>query len=98
MRGGVDGLHADGYGCVDIFEAVVEEEDNFRCGTEAFGGVEVEGGFGFGEIDGVRPGVVVEGIDPLVTGSEAGFDGVGHVGEAAGPQGRARGVASPVWR
>ena len=80
----MDGLHADGEGGFDVFGAVVEEEDVCGRGLEAFGGVEVDGGFGFGEVEGVGPGVVVEGFDPGVAGAEAGLHGVGHVGEDAG--------------
>ena len=38
---------------------------------EAFGGVGVDGGFGLGEVEGVGPGVVVEGVEPVEAGDEA---------------------------
>ena len=84
VSGVVDGLHADGEGGFDVFRAVVDEEDVGRWGAEAFGGVEIDGGFGFEKVEGVGPGVVVEGFDPKVAGAEACLYGVGHVGQDAG--------------
>ena len=91
----MDGLHADGEGGFDVFRAVVEEEDVCGRGLEAFGRVEVDGGFGFGEIDGVRPGVVGEFVDPGVAGAEARLHGAGHVGEDAGGDARLLKTARP---
>ena len=83
--GGVeDGLHADGEGGFDVLGAVVEEEDVCGRGAEAFGRVEIDGGFGFEKVEAVGPGVVIEGLDPKVTGAEACLYGVGHVGQDAG--------------
>ena len=82
--GVLDGLHANGEGCGDVFGAVVDEEDVFGRGGEAFGCVAIDFGFGFGEVEGVGPGVVVEGFYPGVAGAEACFHCVGHVGEDAG--------------
>ena len=84
MVGVLDGLHADGQGGGDVFCTVVDEEDVGGWSAEAFGGVEVDGGLGFGEIEGVGPGVVVEFVEPAaVLCEEARFHGVGHVGEDA---------------
>ena len=57
----LDGLHAGGDGGFDVVLTVVDEEDMGGVGLEAFGGVDVDGGFGLGEIEGVGPGAVVEG-------------------------------------
>jgi len=88
LEGGVGGvldrLHADGESGFDVFEFVIEEEDVCRCGVEAFGGVEVDGGLGFGKVQVVGPGVVGEFVDPAIAGAEAGLHGAGHVGEDAG--------------
>ena len=84
VGGVVDGLHADGEGGFDVFGFVIEEEDVCDWGAEAFGGVEVDGGLGFGEVETVGPCVVIEGFDPLVTRSEAGLHGIGHIGEDSG--------------
>ncbi len=84
MVGVLDGLHAGVEGGGDVFGLVVDEEDVFGRSLEAFGGVLVDLGLGLGAVDGVGPGVVVEGFDPGVTGAETGFHGVGHVGEDAG--------------
>ncbi len=65
-------------------------------GAEAFGGVVVDFGLGLGEVEGVGPGVVVEGFDPGVTGAETGFHGVGHVGEDAGAHAGALEALGPV--
>jgi hypothetical protein len=96
MRRVQDGLHADGESGFDVFSAVVDKEDVFGWGVEAFCGVEVDGGLGFGEVEGVRPGVVVEGFDPVVAGAEAGLHGVGHIGENAGGDAGALQVLGPV--
>ena len=78
VSGVLDGLHAGSDGGGDVLGSVVEEEDVFWGSLEALGGVLVYLGLGFREIDGVRPGVVVEGFDPCVTGAETGFGaGVG---------------------
>ncbi len=91
----LDGLHADGVGGFDVFGAVVEEEDVGGWCVEALGGVEIDGRFGFGETEGVGPGVVVEGFDPGMTGAEAGFHGVGHVGEDASADAGAAKIFGP---
>ena len=83
VSGVLDGLHAGGEGGGDVLGSVVEEEDVFGRSLQALGGVIVDLGLGLGEIDGVGPGVVVEGFDPGVAGAEASFHGVGHVGEDA---------------
>ena len=84
VSGVLDGLHAGGEGSGDVLGSVVEEEDVFGRGLEALGGVVVDLRFGLGEIDGMGPGVVIEGFDPSVAGAKACFHGVGHVGEDAG--------------
>ncbi len=52
LEGGVvgvlDGLHACGEGGFDVVGAVVDEEDLSGRNAEAFGGMVVDGGFGFG--------------------------------------------------
>ena len=96
VSGVLDGLHADGEGGFDVFGSVVDEEDVGGWGAETFGGVEVDGGFGLGEIEGVGPGVVVEGVDPGVAGAEACLHGVGHVGEDAGADAGALEALGPV--
>ena len=95
MRGVLDGLHADGVGGFDVFGFVVEEEDVGRWGAQALGGMEVNGGFGFGEVDGVRPDVVGEFVDPAVAGAKAGFHRARHVGEDAGGDARLLKTARP---
>ncbi len=64
MVGVLDGLHACGEGGGDVFGLVVDEEDVFGWGLQAFGGVLVDRGLGLGEVEGVGPGVVVEGFEP----------------------------------
>jgi hypothetical protein len=53
-------------------------------GVEGLGSVEVDGGLGLGEVEGVRPGVVVEVLDPVVAGKQTDLHGVAHVGEDTG--------------
>ena len=64
--GVLDGLHAYCEGGGNVFGAVIDEEDVCGRGVEALGGVEVDFGFGLGEVEGVGPGVVVEGFYPWV--------------------------------
>jgi hypothetical protein len=80
----LDGLHAYGQGCGDVFGLVVDEEYVFGGSVEAFDGVEVDGGLRFGEVECVGPGVVIEGVEPVEFCEDAGCHGVGHVGEDAG--------------
>ena len=96
MGGVLDGLHAGGEGGFDVFGAVVDEEDVWGWGGEAFGGVAVDGWLGFGEVESVRPGVVVEGFDPGVQGAETDLHGVGHVGEDADADAGALETLRPV--
>jgi hypothetical protein len=100
LEGGVvvvfDGLHAGGECGVDVLGLVVDEEDVFRWGLQALGGVAVDCGFGFGDVEGVGPGVVVEGFDPGVAGAESGLHGAGHVGEDAGADAGALEALDPV--
>jgi hypothetical protein len=88
LEGGVveilDGLHAAGDGGVDVLGLVVDEEDVGSWGLERLGGVTVDGGLGFGEVDGVGPDVVVKGFDPEMTSTEANLHVLWHVGEDAG--------------
>ena len=49
MSGVEDGLHAGGLRGGDVFFAVVDEEDFGGGHVEAFGGVLVDGGVGFGD-------------------------------------------------
>ena len=84
MGGVLEGLHACGESGGDVFGFVVEEEDVFRWGLKAISCVLIDLRFGLGAIDGVRPGVMVEGLDPCVARAESGFHGIGHVGEDAG--------------
>ena len=44
----------------------------------------IDGGFGFGEVERVGPGAMVEGAEPVVFFEEAGGHGVSDVGENAG--------------
>ena len=94
--GVLDGLHAGGDGGGDVFGTVVDEEDVFGWGGEAFGGVAVDFGLGLGEVEGVGPGVVVEGFDPGVASAESGLHGIGHVGEDAGTNTGALEALDPV--
>jgi hypothetical protein len=100
LEGGVvgvlDGLHADGECGGYVFGAVVDEEDVGGRSGEAFGGVEVDSGFGLGEVEGVRPGVMVEGFYPGMAGAEAGFHGIGHVGEDSGADAGALEALDPI--
>ena len=100
LEGGVvavlDGLHAGGDSCDDVFWLVVDEENVGVWGAKAFGSVVVDFGLGLGEVEGVRPCVVVEGFDPMVSGAETGFHGVGHVGEDAGADAGSLETLSPV--
>ena len=100
LEGGVvgilDGLHSGGEGGGDVFGAVVDEEDVGGGGGHAFGGVAVDGGFRLGDVEDVRPGVVVEGLDPGMAGAEAGLHGVAHVGEDAGADAGALEAVDPV--
>ena len=84
VRGVLDGLHAGGESGGDVFGFVVDEEDIFRGGLKAFDCVAVDGLFGLGEVEGVGPGVMVEGVEPEVLCEEAGGHGVADVGEDAG--------------
>jgi hypothetical protein len=96
VGGVLDGLHAGGEGGFDVFGAVVDEEDVSGWGLETFGGVAVDGWLGLGEVEGVRPGVVVEGFDPGMEGAETGLHGVGHVGEDADADAGALETLRPV--
>ncbi len=100
LKGGVvgvlDGLHPGGECGVDVFDLVVDEEDVGGRGAHAFGGVAVDRRFGLGEVHGVRPGLMVEGLDPLMTRAEAKLHGVGHVGEDAGADACALETLNPV--
>jgi hypothetical protein len=84
VRGVLDGLHADRESGSDVFGFVIDEEDIFWRSSKAFGGVAVDGGFGFGEVERVGPGAMVEGAEPVVFFEEAGGHGVADVGEDAG--------------
>ena len=95
VSGVLDGLHAGGEGGGDVLGSVVEEEDVFGRGLKALDGVQVDLGLGLGEIDGVGPGVVVEGFDPGMAGAEASFHSVGHVGEDAGGDAGALELSDP---
>ena len=95
MCGVLDGLHA-GCDCSgDVFRFVVDKENIFGRSLEALGGVLVDLRLGLGAIDGVGPGVVVEGLDPCVAGTEPGLHGVGHVGEDAGADAGALELVDP---
>ena len=82
--GVLDDLHAEVEGGGEVFGSVVDEEDVGGWSAEAFGGVEVDGGLGLGEVERVGPGVVVEFVDPFAVLCEQPCGhGVGHVGEDA---------------
>lgn len=84
VRGVENGVHADGDCGFDVFAAVIDEKDVGWRGVETFGSVKIDGGFGFGEVYRVRPGMVGEVVDPAMAGAEAGLHWAGHIGEDAG--------------
>src|ERR1700738_2419543 len=88
LEGGVvevlDSLHSGGEGGLDVFEAVVDEEDVGRWGLERGRSAEVDGGLGFGEVEGVGPGAVVEVGEPVESREQAGGHGVADIGKDSG--------------
>jgi hypothetical protein len=88
IKGGVidvlNGLHAGSVGRLDVFWAVVDEEDVGGGGVKRLGGVDVDGGFGLGEVEGVGPSTSVEVGKPIEAGDEAFGHGVADIGEDAG--------------
>lgn len=100
LEGGVvgvlDGLHACGVGGCNVFGTVVDEEDVCRFGLESFGCDAVDFQFRLGQVESVGPSVVIEIVDPGVTGTKSCFHCVGHVGEDAGADAALLKAANPV--
>lgn len=82
--GVLDGLHAGLAGGLDVVGAVVEKEDVPGTDAEAFGGVDVDDGVGFGGAEAVGEGVVMKIMHPGKAVEDAGFHGIAEVGKDAG--------------
>jgi len=68
----------------DVFLKIVDEEDVAGSFAQTFSGMTVNGQIGFGEAESVREGVVVEVLEPVEAGKDAGFHRIANVGEDAG--------------
>ena len=92
----LDGVHA---GCArgfNIVEAIVEKEDVLGSSIEADGRVTIDGELGLGEVEAVRPGAVVEVLQPRKLAEQTGVHGVAEVGEDAGANAGELKLAGPV--
>ena len=68
---------------VDVLFTVIDEENVAGIFAKAFGGVVVDGQVGLSDAEPVREGVVVEAMQPVEAGKDAGFHTVANVGEDA---------------
>jgi hypothetical protein len=68
----------------NVFFTVVDKEDVAGIFAQAFCGMVIDGKIGLGEAEPVGEGVVVEALEPVKAGQDAGFDRIADVGKDSG--------------